>query len=119
MSQVGYGNQDPVCIPFDFYVPLTGFSIAPQTSQLVLNPAGTLATGTVLLPLNPADGQRMRVSSTQTQTAITFTANTGDSIVGSITALVANTPVEYAYSLNGTKNSSGVVVNARSWIRVQ
>jgi hypothetical protein len=119
MSQVGYGAADAVSIPFDFAVPLTAFVLSPQTNKLVLNPAGTLATGTVLLPLNPADGQTLRVVSSQTQTAITFTANTGDLIVGAITALVANTPVEYSYSLNGTKNSAGVTVNARTWLRTQ
>lgn len=119
MSQAGYGNQDAVAMPFDFYVPLTGFTISPVTNKLVLNPAGTLATGTVNLPLNPLDGQTLRVVSTQTQTAITFVANTGDSIVGAISALVANTPVEYSYSLYGTKNSAGVIVNVRTWVRTQ
>jgi hypothetical protein len=119
MSQVGYGGGDSVASPFDYKVPLTGFSIAPQSNKLVINPAGTLATGTVLMPLNPLDGQTLRVVSSQTQTAITFTANTGDSIVGSITALVANTPVEYSYSLYGTGNSINPGTGARTWYRTQ
>jgi hypothetical protein len=119
MSQLGYGSGDPLAVPFDYKVPLTGFSISPQSNKLVLNPAGTLATGTVLLPLNPLDGQTLRVVSTQTQTAITFTANTGDSIVGSITALVANTPVEYSYTLYGTGNSINPGTNPRTWVRTQ
>lgn len=116
MSQVGYGPGDSVATPFDYYIPLTGFSISPQTSMLVLRPAGTLATGTVLMPLNPSDGARLRVVSSQTQTAITFTANTGDAIAGAITALVANTPVEYAYSLYGSITAG---TNPRTWLRVQ
>jgi hypothetical protein len=115
MSQYGYGSNDATAIPFELYVPLTAFSIAPQSSLLVLNPAGTLATGTVTLPTNPKDGQRLRIISTQTQTALTVTAGTGDTVVPSVTALVANTPVELAYSLNGT--STGV--NARSWFKIE
>jgi hypothetical protein len=117
MSQVGYGSQDSVAVPFDLYVPLTGFSITPQTNMLVLNPAGTLATGTVLLPLNAPDGASLTIVSTQTQTALTVTANTGDLIVGTaITALVALTPVRLSYSLNGSIPKG---LNPRTWFRTQ
>jgi len=120
MTQIGYGGSDVVAEAFDFYVPLTGFTITMQTGKLVLNPAGTLATGTVNLPLNPPDGAIAEISSTQTQTALTVAANTSDSLVGgTVSALVANTRVAWRYSLNGTKNSTGAVVNARSWVRVQ
>jgi hypothetical protein len=114
--QVGYGHSDVVAEPFDFYVPLTAFTIAMQTAKLVLNPAGTLATGTVTLPLNPPDGTLAEISSTQTQTALTLSANTGDSIVGAVTALVANTRVGYRYSLFGDILKGA---NPRTWIRVQ
>lgn len=120
MTQVGYGAGDVIAQSFDFYVPLTAFAITMQSGILVLNPAGTLATGAVTLPLNPPDGATAEISSTQTQTALTLAANTGDVLVGTTpTALVANTRVAYRYSLNGTKNSSGVVVNTRAWVRVQ
>ena len=119
MSQIGYGSGDVVAQGFDFYVPLTGFNIQMQTGILVLNPAGTLATGTVVLPQNPPDGAVAEISSTQTQTALTVSAGSGDSIAGAaVTALVAVTRVKYRYSLNGTKNSSGAVVNPRTWVRV-
>lgn len=120
MTQIGYGGNDVIAEAFDFAVPLTAFSITMQTGKLVLNPAGTLATGTVTLPLNPPDGAVAEISSTQTQTALTVTANTGDLIAGAaVTALVAVTRVSWRYSLNGTKNSSGVTVNARTWVRVR
>ena len=121
--QTGYGHSDIVAEPFDFYVPLTGFTITMQTAKLVLNPAGTLATGTVNLPLNPPDGTLAEISSTQTQTALTLNANTGDSIVGAVSALVANTRVAYRYTLFGTAGANAPVgaatANARTWIRVQ
>jgi len=99
MTQVTYGAQDPISCPFQYEVPLTGFAIAAYASFLHLNPAGTLATGAVTLPLNPADGQCFGIISTQTQTAITITANTGDTIANTVTALVALTPVWWRYHL--------------------
>jgi hypothetical protein len=114
MSQSGYGSQDSVAIPFDFYVPLTGFSITPQTNRLLLNPAGTLATGTVLLQKNPLDGASLTISSTQTQTAITITPDAADSIVNAPTALVASTEVRIVYSLYGSIPKG---LNPRTWFR--
>lgn len=121
--QQGYGHGDLCAEPFDFYVPLTGFTITMQTAKLVLNPAGTLATGTVNLPLNPPDGCLAEISSTQTQTALTVAANTGDLIVGAVTALVANTRVAWRYTLFGSAGpgapQGAATANARTWVRVQ
>lgn len=99
MSQINYGVDDPTAVPFQYEVPLTGFTIAARASLVHLNPAGTLATGTITLPLNPMDGQQFTVISTQTQTALTLTANTGDTIANAATALVALTSVSYRYHL--------------------
>jgi hypothetical protein len=80
---------------YSYQVPLTAFALTPgnAVTYLYLNPAGTLATGTVTLPAAPGDGQRFCLSSTQTQTAITISANTGQSLGGIAvpTALVATT----------------------------
>ncbi len=128
MTQIGYGKGDVIASGFDFAVPLTGFTLTMQTGTLVLNPAGTLATGTVTLPLNPPDGAVAEISSTQTITALTVNANTGDSLVGTaittVTVLAAGAPgangrLVLRYSLVGTTNSAGVTVNTRSWVRVQ
>ncbi len=82
-----------------YNVPLTAFSLtyAKGQTNMVLNPAGTLATGTLTTEANPSDGQRECVLSTQTQTAITVTANTGQTIVNGPTALVANVPVCWTF----------------------
>lgn len=81
-------------------VPLTGFSLTFANSQtnMILNPAGTLATGTLTTAPNPSNGQRECVLSTQTQTALTWSANTGQTIANAPTALVANVPVCMTYS---------------------
>lgn len=119
MSQVGYGKGDCLGFPYDYYVPLTGFVIQMQTGVLLLNPAGTLATGTVTLPQSPPDGALVEISSTRTQTALTLNAGTGDSIanggVAAVTALTLGVAVRYRYSLNGDTLAG---VNPRSWIRV-
>lgn len=133
--QAGYGHGDSVGVPFDFYVPVTGFAITMQTNLLVLNPAGTLAgPQTITLPLNPVDGAFAEISSTQTISSLTIAANTGDVIVnGVLAAVTAITPaasgtagsasatVRYKYTLNGvvTSTLTGAVANARTWFRVQ
>ena len=82
-----------------YNVPVTAFSLTFANNQVyfILNPAGTLATGTVTFAPNPSDGGRECVVSSQTQTAITFTANTGQTVVGAPTALVANTAACFTY----------------------
>lgn len=86
--------------PTVIVVPLTGFSIAVGngTSQLILTPAGTLAAGTITMPPNPTDNQSLRVTSSQTVTALTVSANAGQSIVGAPTTIGATTPFDYFYS---------------------
>lgn len=81
-------------------VPLTGFSLTFANTQtdMILNPAGTLATGTLITAPNPSNGQRECVLSSQTQTALTWTANTGQTINNAPTALVAMVPVCLTYS---------------------
>lgn len=99
---------------YSYQVPLTGFAITPPnlTALLYLNPAGTLATGTLTMPAVASDGQRLCVEDSQTQTAITIAANTGQTLasfgLGAVTALTANT--KYCWLYQGS---------AASWIRTQ
>src|SRR5665213_117455 len=55
-------------LTYSLQVPITGFSITIATgvNQLILNPAGTLATGTVTMPLIALDGQTVKISTEQT-----------------------------------------------------
>jgi hypothetical protein len=85
---------------YQTFTPLTAFTITPgnQYTMAFLNPAGTLATGTLTLPAAPFDGENFCLLDTQTQTAITVSANTGQSIVGTaVTALVAGTSYCWRY----------------------
>ena len=85
-------------------VPVTGFSytFGPSQSYLLLNPAGTLATGTAITAQNPSDGQRECIRSTQGVTAFTYTPNPAASPTQTInsapTALSANTAACFTYS---------------------
>ena len=89
---------------YDYQTPTTGFSytFAAGTQVLVMNPAGTLATGTITMPASPADGMTIRFSSSQIITALTVSANTGQSIVSAVTTLAAGGGAAYIYRLANT-----------------
>jgi len=89
---------------YDYQVLTTGFSytFAAGTTTLVINPAGTLATGTITMPAAPADGMVITIESTQQVTAVTVSGNTGQTIVGAPVQLVPNRPLSYVYRLTNT-----------------
>lgn len=89
---------------YDYQVLTTGFTytFAAGTQVLVINPAGTLATGTITMPASPADGMTIRFSSSQIITALTVSANTGQSIVSAVTTLAAGGGAAYIYRLANT-----------------
>ena len=89
---------------YDYQVLTTGFSytFATGTTTLIINPAGTLATGTITMPGSPADGMVVTIESTQQVTAVTVQGNTGQSLVGAASQLIANQPLSYIYRLSNT-----------------
>lgn len=101
---------------YDYQVMTTGFSytFAAGITNLIMNPAGTLATGTITMPASPADGMTITFSSTQTITALTVNGNSGQTVVGAPTTLTAGAVVVLVYRLSATTwitqvntNSSG------------
>jgi hypothetical protein len=88
---------------YDYQVLTTGFSytFAAGTQVLVIDPAGTLATGTITMPASPADGMTITFSSSQQITALTLSGNTGQTVVGAVTFLPAKTGVTYVYRTTG------------------
>lgn len=81
----------------NLYTPGTGFNITvptPVSEQqwMVIQPAGTLAAGTVTLPLNTGtpDGTQVLVTTTQIITAFTLALNGAASAFGAPTTLAAN-----------------------------
>lgn len=80
-------------------VPLTGFTqtISNTTNVLVLEPAGTLATGTITMPASPVDNQVIRIVSTQAITSLTHNGNTGQTVKAPLTTLGANGYASWVY----------------------
>ena len=109
---------------YDYQTPTTGFSytFAAGTQVLVMNPAGTLATGTITMPAAPVDGMTITFSSSQQITALTMAGN-GASISNAVTLLPAKTAVTYVYRATGTtwwptQNVPGVLVNGLQMYRL-
>lgn len=90
---------------YDYQVLTTGFSytFAAGTQTLVINPAGTLATGTITMPASPVDGMVITIESTQQVTVVTVQGNTGQTITGAPSQLIPNQPLSFMYNLANTK----------------
>jgi hypothetical protein len=81
----------------NLYTPGTGFNVTvptPVSEQqwMVIQPAGTLATGTITLPLNTGtpDGTQVLVTTTQIITSFTLALNGAAAAFGAPTTLAAN-----------------------------
>lgn len=81
----------------NLYTPGTGFNVTvptPVSEQqwMIIQPAGTLATGTITLPLNTGvpDGTQVLVTSTQIITAFTLALNGASNAFGAPTTMAAN-----------------------------
>jgi len=96
---------------YDYQTPTTGFSytFAAGTQVLVMNPAGTLATGTITMPAAPADGMTITFSSSQQITALTMSGN-GANISSAVTFLPAKGAAAYIYRLANTTWYPTVIV---------
>ena len=88
----------------NLYVPGSGFNITvptPVSEQqwMLLQPAGTLATGTITLPLNTGvpDGTTLLITSTQEITALTIALNGASAIYGAVTTLGAGCAAVYRF----------------------
>lgn len=84
----------------NFQTPSSGFVIQldNNSGMLLLDPAGALASGTITLPLNPIDQQRVEVSSTKAITVLTINA-VGQTVTNAPTTLAAGTGFTYYYRL--------------------
>lgn len=85
-------------------VPTTGFTntIANTTSYYILEPAGTLATGTLTMPASPVNEQVVTVTSTQTITALTHSPNTGQTLKGALTTIAVDGNASWIYRTANT-----------------
>jgi hypothetical protein len=88
----------------NLFVPGSGFNITvptPVSEQqwMLLQPAGTLATGTITLPLNTGvpDGTTLLITTTQEITSFTIALNGASAIYGAVTALGAGCAAVYRF----------------------
>jgi len=82
----------------NLFVPGNGFNITVPTpvsndQWMLLQPAGTLATGTITLPLNTGvpDGTTVLITTTQEITSLTIALNGASAIYGTVSFLGAGT----------------------------
>ena len=88
----------------NLYVPGSGFNITvptpvSQDQWMLLQPAGTLASGTITLPLNTGvpDGTTVLITSTQEISSLTIALNGASAIYGAVTALGAGCAAVYRF----------------------
>lgn len=81
--------------------PTTGQTVTanPGVAALFIDPAGTLATLTVVLPASPVEGQGFEMGSSQILTALTITGT----IVGTLTTLALGGFARFRYSATASK----------------
>jgi hypothetical protein len=88
----------------NLFVPGSGFNITvptpvSQQQWMLLQPAGTLATGTITLPLNTGvpDGTTVLITTTQEITSLTIALNGASAIYGAVTTLGAGCAAVYRF----------------------
>lgn len=84
---------------YSYQQPTSGFTLpaGPHLAAYVLDPAGTLAAGTITMPSAPNDGDEFELSTTQTITALTVNAAAGQTLKGAPSTLAANAGVAWRY----------------------
>lgn len=88
----------------NFQTPTTGFTITLNNGDwhVILDPASTLATGTITMPPAPFDGQIINIRSSQQITALTISPNAGQSVKGTPTTLALGGIIEAVYRAANT-----------------
>lgn len=86
-----------------YTTPTTGATITVNSGgciNLVVDPAGTLATLTITLPASPSDGDVIDIMCTQIVTALTMN---GGTIVGGLSSFAVGTASRYRYNSDSSK----------------
>lgn len=97
MSSLGF---NPAARSIQYAVPTTGQTVTGDGSAVIcINPAGTLAALTVVLPASPFDGQECTIATSQILTSLTITGT----IVGTLTTLALGGFARFVYSAQASK----------------
>lgn len=110
MSITAIDGTNGLIRAFDFQSPVTGFTYTVPAGVVgtAFTPAGTLSSGTIIMPVNPVDGMTINISSSQTITSLTHNANTGQTILNPLTTISAGGAAAWLYRISNT-----------TWYRVQ
>jgi hypothetical protein len=83
-----------------YQAPLAGdtITLANATSFLQLEPAGTIATLTIKMPIAPINGQKIDFATTQTVTTLTMDGN-GKTLIGAPVSIAAGSGAGGAFSM--------------------
>jgi hypothetical protein len=104
--------------PTQYSAPLTGATttVAATTRQVIIDPAGTIATHTLTLPAASAlvDGQKLGFCTTQIVTALTVTAGSGTTVGNAPTAMLVPVATGAASCVAWT-----YVASQTKWFRIQ
>jgi hypothetical protein len=84
---------------YQYSAPLTGATVTMTQAYLLINPAGTIAALTIVLPASPVPGQVACFATSQTITALTITG----AIDTTLTTLAAGGKATFMYELNSAK----------------
>ncbi len=85
---------------YSLQVPIDDFSLnyPPNKRLLILDPAGVLNTGLIVLPIDAIDRDKITVTSSQTITALTVQAASGQTLKNAPTSLTGGASFSYVYS---------------------
>lgn len=88
-----------------YAAPATGatITVAAASTVLAIEPAGTIALGTIVLPTTPPNGTQVRFGTTAEITGLTLSGGGSDTVVGAITTLAAAAFAAYVYRSSSAK----------------
>lgn len=88
----------------NYQTPTTGFSITlgNEDWHVILDPAGSLASGTITMPADPWDGQIVNIRSSQVITSVTILPNTGQFVIGQPNSFAQGGGTEAVYKASDT-----------------
>jgi hypothetical protein len=91
---------------YQYYAPATNFyyTVNNNVSRFIMDPAGAITNGTVVLPSANVDATVLSISATQTVTNFRVLPNTGTTLVPSANVtLTGGTSVDYFYHASEAK----------------
>lgn len=77
---------------YSYQTPTTGstLTLAQGYRDIIIDPAGTLSSLTITMPIGVYDGQRLTIASSAAITTVTHNAGSGQTLKGGLTTLAAN-----------------------------